>query len=634
MIKSEETEEVEEIDNMNKIINKIICFISLAMVLYTLAVKFYFPPGAFINRGIYLLFSIVLVFCFQFPKSKGVRRYLLVLGTMFAVSATVYVMIASGKIIENWYMATNAEFYVFVLYFIGILLISQDSTGGRIISIMAIVSVIYLYVGRFVPGYFYLPIFNIRQIATMVFTDIDKGAFGVFLSLLARVLSVYFMFASLLLVTGLGDVIRACSMLAAGKARGGPAKVAVIASGLFGMISGSPVSNVAATGSFTIPLMKSIGYKPESAAAIETIASSGGTLAPPIMGLTAFIMAEITGFPYVQIIVWAIIPAFLWYFTTFLVVHYGALSQNIKAWAPPRKELIETIKTKGHLLISILVLIIFLVYLQIPEIAALYSIVVLFLLSIIKKETRLNWERTQKFLINFGRTFSQLCMLNTMLGIFVAVLLSTGTHRKLLYFIYGGQTSWISILLITFIICIIFGMLVPPFAAYVTVVLIVVPLFSGLGFSLPVIHFFVIYACVLAPITPPVALAAFTAAAIAGADAMKTAKEATIKAFPLWLVPFLIFKYELYIGIASWVTLLTFTSVIMFGVVISAMATNRYCFGKLSKASMYWMIALALLILQPVNIQISILGIGLAIGSLIWFYSSRRSPAIESSVNA
>jgi len=618
----------KDTEKVNKII---ICILSLIMVVYILTTKWLFPPEAFIDRSIYLALSFLILFCFQFPKYKGVRKFLLVLGTIFAVSGCLYIIIFSDKIIENWFMATNTDFYALVFYFIGVVLVLQDSFAGKIISVMSIISVMYVFLGYHMSGIFTLPVFTIRQVATMIFTDIDQGAFGIFLATISRVLSIFLMFSSLLVATGLGDFIRAASMMIAGKTRGAPAKVAVIASGLFGMLSGSSVSNVAATGSFTIPLMKSIGYKPSTAATIETIASSGGTLMPPIMGLSAFIMCEILGIPYVRVITFAIIPAFLWYYTAFCIVHFGALTQNVKVWTPPRKELIEVVKGKGHLTISIFVLIFFIVYQKVPELAALYSVTVLLFLSFLRKGTRLNWEKTQSFLIDFAKIFSNLTVLCTMLGIFTGALLSTGTHTKLVSLMFGGIDNWFVAAVITFLLCVVFGMLVPPFAAYVTVVIITAPILRSFGFSIPVAHMFVLYSCVLAPITPPVALAAYTAASIAGADPMQTAKEASIKALPLWLIPFILLKQNIFLGMGtSWIKIIIWTAIIMVGIYICAMATNRYCFGKISWQWTSWLTVLVFMILQPLSPQFSILGCVLGIGSvIILFYLSRKKVTME-----
>jgi len=603
------------------IIKNMIIFLSFIIVIYTLVTKLTYPPEPFLDRGIYLLFSFLVLFGSQYTKYSGTRKALTVLGLIFAIIGCVWIIFSADRIIGNWFRANEFDFYYFAIYFIGVIILLQGSTGGRIISLMGIIAVAYLFLGRYTSGDFAIPAFNFRQIATMVYTDIDQGAFGIFMSIMTRILSLFLMFSALLLATGLGDLIRSASMLAAGNAKGGPAKVAVISSALFGMLSGSPVANVAATGSFTIPLMKSIGYKPRTAAAVETIASTGGSIAPPIMGLSAFVMSEIVGVPYVQIIVWAIIPAFLWYYTTFLYVHYSALTQHVEAWKPPREELLEVFKSRIHLIIAIVALVYFLIHYKVAEIAALYAVITLFIASFFRKVTRLNWEKTKKFLFDYAKIFSTLCVLNTMLGIFTGAFLSTGMHTKIIMLIFGDISNWFVVAVITFILCIIFGMLVPPFAAYITVVLVAVPILSHLGFSIPVIHMFVLFNCALAPITPPVALAAYTAATIADADPIQTAKEASLKALPLWIFPFILFKNEVFIGMnTSLPIVLLWTVIMMIGVFIFTLATNKYCFGKISNQLVIWFMIMTVVIMQPINLGLSIIGSILGIGTFVILY--------------
>jgi len=606
--------------NKEEIISKkIIIFLSFILVVYILITKLNYPPEPFLDRGTYLIISFLILFCLQFPKYRGIRRILLVLGVIFAVIGCAHVIISADRINANFVIANEkTDFYFFVIYFIGVAILLHDSLGGRIITMLGVIATAYLFLGEYVPGIFSFPAFSLKKIASMLYINYEDGAFGSLLSITSRILSVFLLFSSLLVATGLGDLIRALSTLLAGKSKGGPAKVAVIGSALFGMLSGSAVSNVAATGSFTIPLMKRIGYKPSTAAAIETIASTGGSLAPPIMGLSAFVMSDMIGVPYVKIITWAIIPAFLWYYTTYLYVHFSAHAQDIQLWKPARKELLDTIKKTGHLGIAVIVLVYFIIFLRVAELAAFYSIISLFIISFFRKRTLLNWEKMKGFLLDFAKVFCGLCVLNTMLGIFVGALIGTGTHSKFIYLVLGGITNWVVILIIFFLICLLFGMLVPPFIAYVTVVLAAGPVLHQLGFSIPVIHMFILYGCTLAPITPPVAIAAYTAASIAGAGPIEVAKEASTKALSLWLIPFIVFRYKLHIGLnTSLSSIVMWVVIIAIGIFVFTLATNRYFLEKISSRWATSLLVISIMILQPVNMWISIIGSLLGIGAII-----------------
>jgi len=607
-------------------LTNLIISISLILVVYLLYTKLTYPPQPFTDRGLLMIFAGTILFALVFPQYKGIWKTIPIIALICVIVGSLWVMYSADRLAENFYWAGEYDFYFFAVYFIGVMILLQYNLGGKIVSALSLIAVVYVFVGRYFTGTFSLPVFSPQSVATMVYTDVTKGAFGTFLSLTSRILSLFLMFSALLVATGLGDLIKSVSMLAAGKAKGGPAKVAVISSALFGMMSGSAVSNVAATGSFTIPLMKSIGYKPTTAAAIETIASCGGGLAPPIMGLSAFIMSEMIGVPYFQIIVWAIIPAALWYYTTFLYVHYSSYSQDVQAWEPNKEELIKLFKDKAHLLLAILTLVITLVVTRVAELAALYSLISLFILSTLRKSTRLDFKKTKDFLLEFGKLFSTICVLNTMLGIFVGALLSTGMHFKVINLVYFDVTNWVVVLFITFILCIIFGMLVPPFAAYVTVVLVASPLLTGLGFETPVVHMFVLICCVLAPITPPVAVAAYTAATIADTDAIQTAKEASFKALPLWIFPFIVFRHKVMIGLTdNWYDLVFWLAVMMIGIFIFSLAVNKYCFGRISNKVMYLLIVITIFIMQPVSAWVSTFGVLMGIAALLVIYKNQKN---------
>lgn len=617
------------------VFQKATILISGLLVVYLLITKLFHSPEPFWDHSVYILSCVLILFCNKYPKCTGIKRVIITVGTVCAIVGVVYVMLSTQRIYDNYLQATEtADFYFFIIFFIGAVILLVDNAAGKVISGLAVASVAYLFIGRYVDGVFSCPAFNLNQIATMVYISYDQGVFGQYVALISHILAIFFLFSSLLAVTGLGDWIRSVSMLLAGKSRGGPAKVAVVSSAMFGMLSGSAVSNVASTGSFTIPLMKKIGYKPETAAAIETVASTGGGITPPIMGLASFMMAEILGISYLKVIIFAIIPAFLWYYSIFIYVHLNAITQNVKIWSPPKDELIKTFKETAHLIIPIIVLLITLIYLRIAEVAALYAVISLFILSSFRKRTRLNLAKIKTLLLSFSKILATIGVLNTVLGVFVGAVLSTGTHTKLIAVLVGGMTNWVVVAIIIFILCIIFGMLVPPFVAYITVVLVAVPAFSNMDFDVRAVHMFVLFLCTLAPITPPVALASFTAASIAGSDEMKTAKEAAVKSLCLWMIPFILFRYKIFIGMNNdWIFLSKWVFILLVGITVFSCGVNKYFFGKLSNYWSCWMIAIALMIMQPVNQSVTFLGVVLGLGSFVILYTKRKIPDLLSDAN-
>ena len=543
---------------MNKLVklisnkNRLIYIVSFILIIYCLYTHAYYPPTPFLNRGIYLFLSFILFLLMNYSSSENIiNKVLFIISTVMCTFVCVYMIFCEGRIVENFYRACEMDYIMLLLYLIGAFLIMFRTQGGRVIGFLAILGFVYLRFGHYIKGIFVHNPFNSTQIATMLLTDIDKGAFGSLMGVVARILSIFFLFASLLIISGLGDLVNAMAIYFFGDKKGGPAKIAVITSALFGMVSGSPVANVAATGSFTIPLMKKLGYNSKTAAAVEAIASSGGGLVPPVMGLGAFIMCEIVGVPYTTVCLWGIIPAIMWYWTSYWIVDNSAYKQDVKLWKPEKAKTIKIIKEKFLLIFGIIVLIYFLVELQIAEVAAFWGVVSLLIISSIKKSTRIDCKKLGDLLINFSRSFVPICILISLLGIFISSLMSTGAHVKLGLLVLGGLDNWFFVSIIISLLCLVFGMIVPIVAAYMAVVLVASPILIGFGVPNSVVHMFVFYCCALAPITPPVALAVFTGSSISGSDPMETAFFASKIAFPLWLVPFILLRRELFFGMET-----------------------------------------------------------------------------------
>ena len=382
------------------------------------------------------------------------------------------------------------------------------------------------------------------------------------------------------------------------------------------MLSGSPVANVAATGAFTIPLMKRVGYKPTAAAAIEALASTGGNLMPPIMGIGAFLMAEILGIPYLRICLVAIVPVSLWYFTVFFTVHYYAKRHDIAKWRPAREEFMAVMKAKAHLALAIPFLVGGLLYFAVPEQGAFWAFFALIGLTFVKKETRLTWKGIAEFLERYARMFTSLTLFIAALGVFLGVMLGSGIHTKIGSVLLGGIEQWYFFLLITFGLIVILGMAIPIAASYIAAVSIVGPMLAQTGVDPLIIHFFVFYIATLAPITPPVALASFTGARIAETGMMQAAMEATIRCLPLWLIPFVLYRYELFFGVGtSWDVLVPRLLILLFGVFVFILGIEGYFRRNLKLFERAIAVIIGVMIVQPVSsfYMYVFLGIGAAL---------------------
>lgn len=606
--------------------NRIVILFSFILVTYIIYTHAYFPPSPFTNRGIILGLSyIIYFFLYYSPEESLLNKIISFISTILCVSVSIYMIVSEPRIIQSFYRANYTDYIMIIIYIIGGAVLMRRNQGGKVIGLLAIIGFLYLKFGYLMPGIFTHKGFTVGQIGTMLLTDPDKGAFGDLMGVVARILSIFFLFASLLIISGLGDLINSLAIYFLGEKKGGPAKIAVVTSGLFGMVSGSPVANVAATGSFTIPLMKRLGYDAKTAASVEAIASSGGGLVPPIMGLGAFVMAEIVGVSYTVVCAWGIVPAVLWYWISYWIVDNNAYKYDVKLWKPNKEETIKVAKEKFLLVFAIIILIYYLVTLQVAEVAAFYGVIALIVISFFNKTTRINFEKFIELLVNFSKSFVPIAIIISLLGVFISSLMSTGAHVKLGLLVLGGFTNIFIISLLVFLLCIIFGMIVPIVAAYIAVVMIAVPVLAELGVALPAVHMFVFYCCALAPITPPVALAVFTGSSIAGSDPMKTAIYASKIAIPLWFVPFILLKEELFLGMnMSNSMVILKIAIVMIGSMFITISTIGYFLGRKFKYSERIGIFIAgLFILQPIIINKPIYNIVVAIVVFIYIFATR-----------
>ena len=585
----------------NITVEKVIIFLSGGIVIFNLYCIAWFPPSPFVQRGIFMSTFIILATLTNPPKSK-LGKIAMIPFVLMALLGSSYPVFFADEIVANQYMAEMRDVYIFVIFLIGIAPIIVRMSGGPVIFGMVIAMFLYIFFGHQIPGLFGHPPLPIKFIVSLLYTDTNQGVFGFYADVGCRLISIFMMFSALLLSSGLGDVFMALATRLTGNAVGGPAKVSVVSSGFFGMLSGSAVSNVAATGAFSIPLMKKLGYSPSMAATVEAIASSGGSLMPPIMASAAFIMAELLGISYFRVIIVAIVPAFLWYFSCFLIVHYYAKANKLARWRPPKEEVVSVVKAKGHLLFTVVILVGALVYFATPQQAAFWAVVSLLIIGNLKKATRLNKENLVGFLMQYTRMCAPIFVMLIALGVFVAAMLGTGVHTKIGLMLFAGIEQWYVILIIAAALITVLGMAVPLSASYLSGVMILAPLLCGLGYIPIVVHFFVFYIACLAPITPPVCMATFTAARIAGSNMLKTGVLATLKALPLWIFPFALFRKALYFAVGTPLNVLCIgVGILVLGGFIFILGAEGYFCRKLKSYERILAIIIGLMMAQPIS---------------------------------
>jgi TRAP transporter 4TM/12TM fusion protein len=368
----------------------------------------------------------------------------------------------------------------------------------------------------------------------------ENGIYGVPTMVMATYIFLFILFGAILLESGGGRIfINLALALTAGR-KGGPAKAAILASTLMGTISGASVANVVMTGTFTIPLMKRIGYRPQFAGAVEACASGGGQIIPPVMGAAAFIIAEFLAMPYLKVCLAAIFPSLLYMFSIFVMVHFEAGKYNLPTM---RKEDMPSVKAQlkegGHLFLSVLVILGLLAAGFTPMFAAFWAIISLFILSCLRKETRMTPIRILNFLENGTLKALPVSLSCACAGMVIGAIFVSGFGLKftgLVVSIADGRL-WVALIL-TMFACLILGMGLMTVAVYITVAALVVPALITMGVTPIAAHFFAFYFGLVCNITPPVAIAAYAAAGIAGSNPMKTGFEAMRLGISKYVLPF------------------------------------------------------------------------------------------------
>jgi TRAP transporter 4TM/12TM fusion protein len=495
-----------------------------------------------VQRPAHLLFALALVFLlYPYKVRKGVSRphpLDLVLCAL-SIAAAGYSIVNYETIVESAGFYSQLDFAVSVA---GVLLTLEATRRivGLPIVVIASIFMVYAYFGAYFPGFLAHRGFGIHRILTqMWFTT--EGILGVPLGVSANFIFLFILFGAFLTSTGIMDFFMDISYALAGWASGGPAKIGVISSALEGTVSGSSVANTVGSGSFTIPMMKRLGYRAEFAGAVEAAASTGGQIMPPVMGAAAFLMAEFMNVPYIEVAKAAIIPALLYFTGVFVVVHLEAKKCGLRGLS--REELPRigrVLKEKFYLVLPLFGIIYFLVEGSTPMRAALSGLVLCVLVGLVRKDTRLNLKKLLDTLEAGARGALGVALACATAGIIVGVVTLTGLGLKMgdgLLALAGGQI--LPTLVFTMITSLVLGMGAPTTANYVITSTVAAPALLKLGTPMMAAHMFVFYFGIVADITPPVCLAAMAGAAIAKADPMKTGVNATKLAIAAFIVPYI-----------------------------------------------------------------------------------------------
>ncbi|SES22293.1 TRAP transporter, 4TM/12TM fusion protein [Tranquillimonas rosea] len=536
------------------------------------------PSWAMSTLGVPLVVgtTLAVVHSWVFPHLRRDRFAPVdVLLALSALTATAYLIHFAPQLQlrAGMPMALPADMWSAIALVVLIIELTRRMAGLALV-IIATIFVGYAFLGPWLPGIFehrgYGPLRFFSYIVS------DNGVLAAPIAISSTYIILFVVFAAFLQASRVGEYFVNLAFAAAGHKRGGPAKVAIFASGLMGMINGTSAGNVVATGSLTIPLMKKVGYRSQTAASVEAAASSGGQIMPPIMGAGAFIMAEITGIPYMEIVWAAVIPAIVYFASVYFMVDLAAQKKNMKGL--PRSELPQL----GALLRQIYLFtpIVVLIY----ALFAGYSVIRCGTLAMIAAAV-VSWLTPHKMgprqlfhALELGaRMVLQLVAVCATAGIIVGVIALTGIGSRFssVLLAVADQSQFLA-LFFAMVVSVILGMGMPTTAAYAVAASVIAPGVIGLGVEPLTAHFFIFYFAVMSAITPPVALAAYAGSALAGSDPMKTSMESFVIGLAAFVVPYMFFLDPAMLMQGTWPEIIHITITAVIGVYFLSCAVQGY----------------------------------------------------------
>ena len=610
---------------MKKLIIQSFSYISILSALALSLIAIYASGFALIDpkfhRALCCALALITIVLLPYRKIENSIKFLISRITLdFLI--IVFGILTVLKFYDVQYILEN-ELYD-VTYFdglysivgLGIFIEVCRRSWGYALFFVGVFAVIYLYFGSHFPSFLQHSGFNERLIGENLWYNMNKGVFGTITNIAVNTVFIFILFGVLLEGTGAGHTLLKFAFILTRRTRGGPAQAAILASSMFGTMSGSVVANIVGTGTFTIPMIKKRGFTPTFAGGIEATASSGGQIMPPIMGAAALVMADLTGINYLSIALAALIPALLYYFSLFSSVTMEARKQNIEI-----KELdIDSRITVRDWINSILFVVpIFLVIFSLlfgssTSRAGFYAVISILVLSFINPEIRKNPVKLLNSVIKGGTQGAKLLIAIVVISMLVGAIDSTGIGIKLASFMneLRGDSLFLSLTL-AMIGALVLGMGMPTLPAYLIIIVVMGPALQNLGVSVLIAHLFVFYYGVASSLTPPVALAAYAAAPIAGSNPIITSLMAFRLGIAKFIIPFAFAYYPclLIIENFSWFEFISIVPRLLISIWFINSALAKFDFTKLSWAEVILRLSVGFGILfMDVRIQIICLILG------------------------
>ena len=581
------------------------------------------PSGQFRNFHLNLSLLILLISMIgHAPPGKQGRKIVFGILAVLCLYPLLYIHLEYTALVDDRPFLPNAHDLVVIVVMIVTTLFVAVRQWGKVIPLVALLGILYGIFGYLLPeGLLAHGGIRIERLLGYLGIPYFRGLLGNLTEVSAGVIFMFLVFAGLIKATGGLDYVMKAAFALSGRSRSGPAQAAVISSGFMGMISGSIMANVASTGAFTIPLMKRVGFSGSFAGAVEAVASALGQFTPPKMGLAAFLIVGLTGIPYNEVMIAAIFPSIVVYLYLAVAVqvraiktgvHAGRMAESERAQLPLADMTIwQATLEYGHLFISLVVLVYFLLIGYAAGTAALFGILLLMATETIKQLIRHRRDPLEGIVealrINLtglsggARSGALVAVVIATISVMVEMLIVTGFAQKLshLLLLWTEQSLWVA-LLITAATALTFGLGLPTSAAYILVAILGAPALVELGIPLLAAHLFVFYLAIMSALTPPVATAALVASSIAEAGFFRTAFTAVRLGLPGFLLPFyFVLRPEMLLLKGTIVDTILVTVVAFIGVIALNFAMERYLLGRLSWWECLLLVPASLLILEP-----------------------------------
>jgi TRAP transporter 4TM/12TM fusion protein len=532
---------------LQRIISWIIPGVSVLLALFSLFLPIYAFIPNLVERAIHLglVFPLVFLAGKKAPSTRAL--FLNILIAAVGVFLCLYIILDFDGILDQYGIVKDQGQVIMGVLMVLIVLEAARRMIKPILPSITLLFLLYALLGHHIPGFFGHVKYDLSQVVGLLYLT-TGGIWGQLTGISANIIAIFVLMGAFISFTGGGTGFMKISLRLAGRLKGGPAKVATVASALFGSISGSASANVVTTGAFTIPMMKRLGFRPPFAAAVEAVASTGGQIMPPIMGAGAFIMAELTETPYLTIALSATLPALFYFATCWIGIHFfakrdglhGLAAHELPGWS-------ETAAASSFFIIPFAVLLFFLLNLYTPQYSAFWATVSTLPLAFFDVRWRFDRSFASKIMGAVQEGASQIAMIASICAcaqIIIATLSYTGLGVKISTFILdlsGG--SLLPALVLTMVTCIILGMEVPTTAAYIMAAVVAAPVLIKMGIHPLAAHLFIFYFAILSAITPPVCGAVYIASGMANADWVETTKYSLRLSYAAFLMPF-IFVYD------------------------------------------------------------------------------------------